>query len=60
MGGGACLAILFIILAFIFTPRQKRYIPPPPTPPSPIAEEIIEDDLDGPIYYEGDDEPMIE
>ena len=56
--GGACLAIFFVLLAFIFTPWKKKDIPKAPTPPSPEPEPEIDygDDLAGPIYYEGDDD----
>eukprot|EP00347_Sterkiella_histriomuscorum_P008549 403344671 len=60
LAAGIGLGFLLLLLAYLFTPR-KRQLPPPPPPK--IEEEIImQDDLIGPIYYEGDDnqEPQME
>lgn len=50
--GGVAAGLLMLLLGYIFTPRKKQ--PPPP----PVIEEEIVDDLNGPIYYEGEEEPQ--
>jgi hypothetical protein len=56
LAAGIALGFLLLLLAFLFTPRKRHYVPPPPPPQ--IVEEDFNDDLVGPIYYEGDDNPQ--
>ena len=55
LAAGIGLGFLLLLLAYLFTPRKKQMLPPPP--PREEPEEVIQDDLIGPLYYEGDEQP---
>lgn len=58
LAGGIAVALLLILLAYICTPRKKQKLPPLPPPPVIVEEDMANDDLAGPIYYEGEDKPI--
>ena len=70
MAGGVSLALFMAILAYFITPRPKKVQKKPPPViapvriPTPVVEVVQEeehhDDLNGPIYYEGEDHTPVD